>query len=165
MCVHLKGFSPCVKKPVRVFELVPMDLLDKAKEITMMSLSILYNTNPMPLIIYASPPPKELEQQGPDVKDEHQEEDTLIPTRKKKKGKKATCEVVIRKVNMRTSNGNVSIPKNFQFHAFGKRRILDDEQRSGDVSARPDICSMKHHKWPLLGGRMLLRMSMMTILV
>jgi hypothetical protein len=41
------------EKKVRVLKFVPMDLLDKAKKITMTSLSILYNTNPMPLAICA----------------------------------------------------------------------------------------------------------------
>jgi hypothetical protein len=41
------------EKKVWVFELVPMDLFDKVEEIVMTSLSILYNTNPMPLAICA----------------------------------------------------------------------------------------------------------------
>jgi hypothetical protein len=51
------------EKKVRVFELVPMDLLDKVEEIAMTNLSILYNTNPMPLAICAPSPLGKLEQQ------------------------------------------------------------------------------------------------------
>jgi hypothetical protein len=39
------------EKTVWVHELVPMDLLNKVEEITMISLSILDNTNPVPLTI------------------------------------------------------------------------------------------------------------------
>ncbi len=39
-----------------------MDLLDKAEKIAMTRLTILYNTNPMPIAIYVSPPLGELEQ-------------------------------------------------------------------------------------------------------
>jgi hypothetical protein len=39
-----------------------MHLFDKAEEIAMMSLSILYNTNPVPLAICAPPPLEDLEQ-------------------------------------------------------------------------------------------------------
>jgi hypothetical protein len=39
------------EKTNKVFQLIPMDLFDKAKNITMISLSILYNTNLVPLAI------------------------------------------------------------------------------------------------------------------
>jgi hypothetical protein len=41
------------EKKVQVPELVPMDLLDNVEDIAMTSLSILYNTNPVPLTICA----------------------------------------------------------------------------------------------------------------
>jgi hypothetical protein len=44
-----------------------MDLLDKAEEIAMTNLSILYNINPVPLAICAPFPLGKLEQQWPDV--------------------------------------------------------------------------------------------------
>jgi hypothetical protein len=49
-------------KKVEVLELVPMDLLNKAKEIAMMNQLVLYNTNPMPLVICVPPPLGEHEQ-------------------------------------------------------------------------------------------------------
>jgi hypothetical protein len=48
---------------IQVLELIPMDLLDKAKEIAMISLSILYNINLVPLAICALTPTANLEQQ------------------------------------------------------------------------------------------------------
>jgi hypothetical protein len=41
-----------------------MDLFDKVEEIAMISLSILYNTNPMPLVISTSNLVVDLKQQG-----------------------------------------------------------------------------------------------------
>ncbi len=58
------------KKKVQFFELVPMDLLDKAKEIIMTSLLILYNTNLVPFAICAPPPPIDVEQKRLGVKKE-----------------------------------------------------------------------------------------------
>ncbi len=55
----------------------------------MTSLSILYNINPVPLAICALPPFGEFEQQGLDVEEELQEEDTCVLARRKKKGKKS----------------------------------------------------------------------------
>jgi hypothetical protein len=46
-----------------------------------------------------------------DVEVKLQEEDTSMLVRRKKKGKKANCEVVIREVNMRRSIGNLTNPK------------------------------------------------------
>ncbi len=57
------------EKKVKVFELIPMDLLNKAKEITMTNLLILYNTNLVPLAIRVSPPLGEFEQQGLDAEE------------------------------------------------------------------------------------------------
>ncbi len=51
------------EKKVRVLELIPMDLLDKVEEIAMTSLLVLYNTNLVPLVIYAMPPLLDPEQQ------------------------------------------------------------------------------------------------------
>jgi len=47
-----------------------MDLLDKVEEITMTSLSILYNTNPVPLAICVTTPFPNPEQQGSTIKEE-----------------------------------------------------------------------------------------------
>jgi hypothetical protein len=58
------------EKKVWVFELVPINLFDKAKEITMTNLLILYNTNLVPLVICALPPPRKPKQQGLDAKKE-----------------------------------------------------------------------------------------------
>jgi hypothetical protein len=47
-----------------------MDLFNKAEKLTMYSLSILYNTNPMPLTICALTSIVDLEQQGSGAKEE-----------------------------------------------------------------------------------------------
>jgi hypothetical protein len=54
--VHIK-FEPISmqEKKVRVFEFIPMDLFDKAKEIAMTSILVLYNTNLGPFAICAMP--------------------------------------------------------------------------------------------------------------
>jgi hypothetical protein len=49
-----------------------MDLFNKAKEIAMTNLLILYNMNLVPLAICVSPPSRELEQQGLDAEEELQ---------------------------------------------------------------------------------------------
>jgi hypothetical protein len=49
-------------KKVQVFEFVPMDLLNKVEEIAMTNLLVLYNTNPMPLVICALPLPANAKQ-------------------------------------------------------------------------------------------------------
>lgn len=97
----------------------------------------------MPLAICVLPPLGELEQQRLDAKEELQEEDTSIATRKKKKGKKATHNIVIKKVNMKRNRGNLSIARNSQFHAARKRRMADEEQHSNNVLTRFEICSME----------------------
>ncbi len=56
-------------KKVKVLKLVSMDLFNKIEDIIMMSLSILFNTNPMPLLIYTPLPLKEPEQQRSNVKE------------------------------------------------------------------------------------------------
>jgi hypothetical protein len=88
-----------------------MDLFDKAEKITMMSLSILYNTNPMTFAICVLPPLGETKQQGLDVKGELHEEDTSIQVRRKKKGNEPICGVVIREVNSRKNNGDLPISR------------------------------------------------------
>jgi len=123
------------EKKVQVHELVPMALLDKAEEIVMISLLVLYNTNPVPLAICALPPPVDVEQQGSGVKEKLHEEEISIPTRKKKNRKKAPRGVVIRKVSTRMSSGHLSIPKNFQLRVVGERRLIDDEHPSCDILA------------------------------
>jgi hypothetical protein len=47
-----------------------MDLLDKAEEITMTNLSVLYNTNLVPLVICALPPPANFKQERSSVEKE-----------------------------------------------------------------------------------------------
>jgi hypothetical protein len=47
-------------------------------------------------------------------------------------GKKAIHEVVIREVNTRRSNGNLSILSS-QFKTVVKRRMIDEEQCSNEV--------------------------------
>jgi hypothetical protein len=47
-----------------------MDLLDKVQEIAMISLSILYNTNPVPLVISTSNLIIDPKQQGSGVEEE-----------------------------------------------------------------------------------------------
>lgn len=74
-----------------------MDLLDKVKEIAMISLSILYNTNPMPLIISTLNLVVDPKQQGLGVEEELQEADTSIPTRRKKKKRKAAARLLLEK--------------------------------------------------------------------
>jgi len=115
------------KKKVQVLEFVPMDLLNKAENITMTNISILYNINWVPLTICVTPPLGKLKQQGLDVEEKMQEEDTFVCVIRKKKGRKAIRKVVIGKVNTRMSSGNLLIPRSFQFHAVGKRRMVNDE--------------------------------------
>ncbi len=45
------------EKKVQVLELIPIDLFDKAKEIAIISLLVLYNINPMALAICDLPSP------------------------------------------------------------------------------------------------------------
>jgi hypothetical protein len=69
MGTPLKDFHLVQEKKVQVLKLIPIDLLNKVKEITMTSLLILYNTNLMPLMIYVLPPPIKPKQQGLDVEE------------------------------------------------------------------------------------------------
>jgi hypothetical protein len=141
-----------------------MDFFDKVEDITMMSLLILYNTNPMPLAIYALLPPREPEQQRLDV-EELQEKDTFVLTKKKKKGKKVVRRVVNRDVSTTMSSGNLSIARSSQFHAVGKKRMVDEEQLSNDVSTCLDICYAEPLQTPIVEKEVMSTMSMMTILV
>jgi hypothetical protein len=104
-----------------------MDLLDKAKKIIMTSLLVLYSTNPVPLMICALAPLGELKQQRLDAKEELQEEHTFVLTRRKKKGKKTTCRVVIKEVNTKRSSGNLLILRSFQSRVARKRRMVDEK--------------------------------------
>jgi hypothetical protein len=83
-------------KKVWVFELVPMDLFNKVEEIAMTSLFVLYSTNIVPLVISALPLCTNPKQQGFNAKEEPQEEEIFIPTRRKKNMKKLACKVVIK---------------------------------------------------------------------
>ncbi len=78
-----------------------------------MNLSILYNTNPVPLAICAPPSPEDLEQQRLGVEKKLQEEDKYVPARRKIRERKVAHRVIIRKVSMRTSSGNFVDPKDF----------------------------------------------------
>ncbi len=98
------------EKKVWVPELIPMDLFGKAKEIAVISLLILYNINPMPLVICGPPLAANFEH-GLGAKEELQEEDTYVLTRRKTKMRKVACNVVIKEVNMRMNNGNLLILK------------------------------------------------------
>jgi hypothetical protein len=82
-----------------------MDLFDKAKEIIMTSLLILYNTNLVPLA--------DLEQQRSSVEEELQEVNTSILVRRKKNRRKVVHEVVIKEMNMKVGSGNLSILRSF----------------------------------------------------
>jgi len=89
------------------------------------------------------PPFGEFEQKGLDAEKELQEEDTFIPTRKKKKGKKYTHGVVIKEVNMKRNIDNLSILRSSQFHVVKKKTMVDKEQHSNDVLTRHEICFME----------------------
>lgn len=102
----------CVGKKVRVFELVPMDLLDKAKEITMTSLLVLYDINLVPLAICASFLPTNAEQKGSSVEEKLQEQEIFVLIRRKKTRMKLACGLIIREISMRMSGGHVSILRN-----------------------------------------------------
>jgi hypothetical protein len=127
-----------------------MDLLNKVEEITMTNLSILYNTNLVPLVICVLPPLGELEQQGSNVEKKLQEKDTSIPARRKKKGKKTICKVVIKAVTMRSS-GSLLFPRSSQSHVARKTRMVDKEQRSNDVLTCLDICFVELSESPPIG--------------
>jgi hypothetical protein len=97
-----------------------------------------------------------------DAKKELHEKDTFVLTRKKEKGKKVICEVVIMEVSVRRSSNNLMNSKSFQSQVVGKRKMVDEEKHSNDVSTCLDFCSMELSQTPLLGGKM---MSTMIILV
>jgi hypothetical protein len=88
------------------------------------------------------------------------EENTFIPARKKKKGRKAIHEVVIRKVSMRMSSNNLLISRSSQSRVIGKRRMVNNEQHSRDVLARPNICSMELSQIAIDLDYFFLRLSM-----
>ncbi len=63
-------------------------------------------------------------------------------------GKKTIHGVVIREVNTRRSNGNLSILSS-QFKTVVKRRMVDEEQCSNEVLTWPDICFMESSQTPI----------------
>jgi hypothetical protein len=75
-----------------------MDLLNKAEEIAMTSLSILYNTNLVPLVICVLTLVVDLEQQRLGVEKKLQQMDTSILARRKKNRRKVALRIVIREV-------------------------------------------------------------------
>jgi hypothetical protein len=98
-----------------------MHLCDKAEEIAMMSLSILYNTNHVPLIICAPPPLENFGEQKLGA-EELQEENKFVPTRRKKRGRKVAHMVNIREVSTRTSSNKFVDPKDFSILCVWKER-------------------------------------------
>jgi hypothetical protein len=63
-----------------------------------------------------------------------------VPTRRKKKGKKAIRKVVIMEVSVKRSSNNSMNPKSFQFQVARKRRMVDEKKHSNDVSICPNFC-------------------------
>jgi hypothetical protein len=100
----------------------------------MTSLLVLYNTNPVPLIICVSPSPANAKQQRLGVEEELQEQEISSRTKRKKTRRKPTREVVIREINMRMNSNSMSILRSFQSHVVGKKRMIDDEHPSNDIS-------------------------------
>ncbi len=68
-----------------------MDLLDKVEEIAMTSLSILYNTNLVPLAICTPTPVANSKQQRSAIEEELQEVDTFVLVRRRKTGCSQGC--------------------------------------------------------------------------
>lgn len=89
-----------------------MDLLHKAKEITMTGLLVLYDINPMPFAICASFLPTNAEQKGSSV-EKLQKKEIYVLVRRKKTRRKLACKVIIREISMRMSGGPMSILRNF----------------------------------------------------
>jgi hypothetical protein len=71
--------------------------------------------------------------------------------KKEEKGKQTFRGVVIREVNTRMNIDNLLILGSFKFCVVGKKKMVDDEQRSSDVSARPTylFCEIvaNNHYW------------------
>lgn len=116
-----------------------MDFIDKVKEITMTSLLVLYNTNPVPLAICASPLFANAEQQGPSAYKNYKNMKYSFLKDGRKPRKKKVCGVIIKKISTRMSSGPVSIPRSSHCHAVKKRKMIDDEHLSSDISTRLDI--------------------------
>jgi hypothetical protein len=118
-----------------------MDLFNKAKEITMISLSILYNTNLVPLAICGLPLAIDPEQQRSSANEKLHKKDTSILIKKKKTKRKIVHGVIIKEVNMRASNDNLSILKSSQSCVIGKTKMINNEIPSSDISTQPNIFS------------------------
>lgn len=103
------------EKKIWVLELVPMDLLDKVEEIAMTNLSILYNTNPVPLVIFIPTTAANLEQQRLTTEEEQQEVDTFVLARRKKNKRKVVYKVVIREVSTIVGSGNLLLLRILNF--------------------------------------------------
>jgi len=69
-----------------------------------------------------------------------------------------------KKVHIRSS-GNLSISRSSQSIAVGRKIMVDEEQCSGDVLTRPNVCFTKSSQIPIGGREIMLRMSTMMILV
>ncbi len=76
----------------------------------------------MPLVICAPPSLEDLEQQRLGAKEELHEENKFVLVRRKKRERKVTHKVIIRKVSMRTSNGKFVDPKDFSILCGWKER-------------------------------------------
>jgi hypothetical protein len=68
------------------------------------------------------------------VGEELHEMDTSILVRREKNNKKVVHQVVIRQVNMKTSN-NLLVSRSSYSHAIVKKRVIDDKIPSNDISA------------------------------
>ncbi len=116
-----------------------MDFIDKVKEIAMTSLLVLYNTNLVPLAICASPSLANAEQQGSSAYKNCKNMKYSFLKEGRKPRKKNVCGVVIKKISTRTSSSHVSIPRSSHCYVVRKRKMIDDEHLSSDISTRLDI--------------------------
>jgi hypothetical protein len=46
-------------------------------------------------------------------------------------------------VSTKTGSGNLSFPRGFQFRAARKKRMINNEMPSNNISTQIDICSIK----------------------
>jgi hypothetical protein len=91
-----------------------MDLLNKGAKITMTSLSILYSTNPVPLVICALTLVVDPEQQRLGIEKKLQQVDTYsILTRRNKNKRKVVRRIFIREVSSRMGSGNLLLRRSF----------------------------------------------------
>jgi hypothetical protein len=87
----------------------------------------------MPLAIYVLTPAANLEQQGSTIKEELQEVDTFIPTKRKKNRRKVVHGVVIKEVSTIAGSHNLSLLSSARFCAVEKRRMINIEVPSSDI--------------------------------